>query len=539
MTACWPAARVGETGNLGLRGLRAPLIKLWAWIVRTTGWRRWLLAFVLGVIAVAAMPPIHFVPALVPAFVGLLWLLRGAKSMAAAIATGFLFGLGYFTAGLYWVANALLTQPDTFAVFAPFAPVGLALLLAPFLILPAVATRFVRAGSVGEVIVFAAAWTIAEWLRSWVLTGFPWNLIGTVWSFSPPMMQLASVTGVYGLSLLTVLAAAIPAVLIGSYAQRWFAVRSVLVCLGLLGLVWIAGAVRLHYAGPTPVHDQVRLRLVQPNIAQSTKWDRRLLDTHLRDQAEMGALSQGQPVSHVIWSEVAAPLFLTEDADRLGYLGAMTPPGGLTILGTLRRTPPGQPLTLWNSLVAIDHEGRIAGSYDKSHLVPFGEYMPLREITGLNNFTLGFTDFTPGHGVTTLSLPGTPAVSPLICYEVIFPGAVVNKSDWPRPQWLLNLTNDGWYGHSAGPYQHLASAQMRAVEEGLPLVRVANTGISAIIDPYGRIRQSLGLGVRGIVDGDLPKPVPHLTLYARFGNMPILVLSGLLLAGGVLFWRRD
>jgi len=539
MTLPYTQARVCETGGLGLRGVRAPMMRLWAWIVRTSGWRRWLLAFLLGVIAVAAMPPIHFVPALIPSFVGLLWLLRGAKSTAAVAVTGLIFGIGFFTAGLYWVANALLTQPDSIALLAPLAPLGLSLLLAPFLMIPALATRFVRAGSVSEVAVFAAAWTIAEWLRSWVLTGFPWNLIGTVWSFSPPMMQMASVTGVYGLSLLTVLAAAIPAVLIGSYAQRWFAVRSVLVCFGLIGLVWIAGAVRLHQAGPVAVHDHVRLRLVQPNIPQSIKWDRSLRDRHLRDQATLGALSQGRPVTHVIWSEVSAPLFLTEDADRLAYLGTMTPPDGLTILGTLRRTPPAQPLALWNSLVAVDHDGHAVGSYDKSHLVPFGEYMPLREITGLANFILGFTDFTPGSGVTTLYLPGTPPVSPLICYEVIFPGAVVNTSTRPRPEWLINLTNDGWYGHSAGPYQHLAAAQMRAVEEGLPLVRVANTGVSAIIDPYGRIRQSLGLGVRGIVDGDLPKAVPDPTWYARFGNIPILVLSGFVLICGTLLWRRD
>ena len=207
----------------------------------------------------------------------------------------------------------------------------------------------------------------------------------------------------------------------------------------------------------------------------------------------MGAAPGGPAPTHVIWPEASAPLFLAHDLERLRLVGEFTPPGGLTLLGTLRTSPPGvDPFQVWNSMLAVDPSGAVVGSYDKSHLVPFGEFMPLRSVLGLGSVAGGSTDFSTGPGVQTLRLPGLPPVGPLVCYEVIFPGAVTDRSD--RPEWLLNLTNDGWYGISAGPYQHLVAARLRAVEEGLPVVRVANTGISAVIDPVGRVLVRAGLG---------------------------------------------
>jgi apolipoprotein N-acyltransferase len=273
----------------------------------------------------------------------------------------------------------------------------------------------------------------------------------------------------------------------------------------------------------------VRLRLVQPNIAQDVKWRPDLLDANLADQIRLGALPLETAPTHILWSEVAAPMFIDRHPERLAAIAEATPEEGLTILGTLRRTPEGQPFEIWNSLIAVAPDGTAVGHYDKSHLVPFGEYMPLRGLLDIANFTIGFADFSAGAGITTLRLPNTPPFSPLICYEAIFPGAVVAGGE--RPQWLLNITNDGWYGNSAGPYQHLAAAQMRAVEEGLPMVRVANTGISAIVDPFGRIVRYLGLGARGILDGALPQALPRGTFYARWGNGPVLVLAGVLLLG--------
>jgi apolipoprotein N-acyltransferase len=521
----------------GDRGLSAPpaLARLAARTSRLGGWRRYALAFTLGAVAVPALPPVHFVPALAPSFVGLLWLAQGAR-IGGLLALGFAFGLGYFTVGLYWVANALLTKPDQFGLVAPLAPVGLALILAPFLSLPVVATRLARPGGIGQVIVFAAAWTAAEWLRSWLFTGFPWNLIGTVWTFAPAMLQPAAVVGVYGIGLVTVIAAAMPAVLTWPAIGRGRAVTAVTVALLVPVAAGGAGAWRLDRAGDAAAVEGIRLRLVQPNIPQGVKWQADLVDAHLLDQVRLGSLDVGPPPTHVIWSEVAAPMFLAESPERLALVGAHTPAGGLTLLGTLRRSPPGHPFRLWNSLIAIDPDGAVVGSYDKSHLVPFGEYMPLRPLVDIASAT-GFADFSAGSGITTLRLPDLPPVSPLICYEAIFPAAVADPR--ARPDWLLNITNDGWYGYSAGPFQHLAAARLRAVEEGLPLVRVANTGISALIDPYGRIIRSLGLGERGVLDGELPQKLGEPTIYARLGNFPVLACAGLLLLFGALLSRRS
>jgi apolipoprotein N-acyltransferase len=500
------------------------------------GWRRALLALALGALAVLALPPVYAVPALIPAFTGLVWLLDGARNWRMALVIGLLFGVGYFTAGLYWVANALLTKPEQFGWVAPLAPVGLAAILAPFPAVACALTKLARHPGVGRVLTFAAAWTLLEWVRSWAFTGFPWNLVGSAWAFSDAMLQPASVIGTYGLGLATIAAAAMASILAqpaGSAGQRWL---SLAIAFGVLGTFFVVGLARLAVIGDVGVVEGVRLRLVQGNIPQNLKWRRDLVDIHLLLQARMGT-APGEPApTHVIWSEASAPLFLANDRERLRLLGDFTPTGGLTLLGTLRTTPPGsEPFQVWNSMLALDDKGLVVGSYDKAHLVPFGEFMPLRSILGLGSVAGGSTDFSRGPGVQTLRLPGLPPVGPLICYEVIFPGSVADGSD--RPDWLLNLTNDGWYGISAGPYQHLVAARLRAVEEGLPVVRVANTGISAIIDPAGRLMAELGLEKQGVLDGPLPRPLDRPTLFAMTGVWGIVVLTLVLGVVGVLLSR--
>jgi apolipoprotein N-acyltransferase len=499
-------------------------------VASATGWRRALLALLLGAVAVLALPPLYIVPAVIPAFTGLLWLLDGARTWRSALLIGFLFGLGYFTAGLYWVANALLTKPEEFGWVAPLAPVGLATILAPYPAIACALTKLAPRPGVGRVLTFAAAWTLLEWVRSWAFTGFPWNLIGSVWAFSDAMLQPAAWIGVYGLGLATVAAAAMPSILSRpAYAGRrgWTAIG---LGFAILAVFALAGVGRLVHVGDTGFVEGVRLRLVQANISQSLKWRRELVDEHLLLQARMGAAPSDRAPTHVIWSEASAPLFLANDAERLRLVGELTPAGGLTLLGTLRTTPPKvEPFQVWNSMLAIDDSGAVVGFYDKAHLVPFGEFMPLRSVLGLGSVAGGSTDFSRGPGVRTLRLPGLPPVGPLVCYEVIFPGAVTDRSD--RPEWLLNLTNDGWYGISAGPYQHLVAARLRAVEEGLPVVRVANTGISAVIDPVGRVVVELGLGERGVLDSALPKPLRP-TVFATTGVWGILILCLLIVYVG-------
>ncbi len=514
---------------LGLDRLRVRLAQL-------RGWRRIVTGIGLGALAVLALPPFYIVPALIPAFTGLAWLLESDGRPRSAFATGWWFGLGYFVAGLYWVANALLTKPDEFGFFAPLAPIGLSLLLVPDVAIACWLSRVLapRPGA-GFIVTFASTWTLMEWVRSWALTGFPWNLIGSVWTFSDAMIQSTSVVGTYGLSMVTVAAAAMPAEIVrvaDRRARAWPAAAA----LALLALIWVGGAARLALQPEkVPMVEGVRLRLVQPNIPQNLKWRKDLVERHVEEQVAMGANPAKPAPTHIIWSEVSAPMFLLEDARTLRRISETTPTGGVTIVGTLRRTPPGQPLELANSLVAINSAGHVVGLYDKSHLVPFGEYMPLRDVIPLPAVAAGMADFAAGPGITTMHLPGLPPFSPLICYEVIFPGRVARTDE--RPEWLLNLTNDGWYGISTGPYQHFAAARLRAVEEGLPLVRVANTGISAIVDPFGRVVSRLGLGEKGVVDGPLPAALGRPTIYGRLGNALPLALSVLFAGGGALLSR--
>ncbi|MFO1112716.1 MAG: apolipoprotein N-acyltransferase [Rhodospirillales bacterium] len=516
----------------------------WRWLRRiaagaagTRGWRRGLLAVVLGTLAVLALPPLYIVPTLIPAFTGLLWMIEGARNWRVALATGFCFGMGFLTGGLYWVANALLTRPEEFGMIAPLAPVVLAAILAPWPAVACALTRLVPRTGIGRVLMLAGAWTLMEWVRSWAWTGFPWNLIGSVWAFSDAMLQGTSLIGTYGLGLVTVAAAAMPSVLTqprSRLARPWLPVLAAWVALLLL---FAFGVGRLAVIGDVGVVDGVWLRLVQGNIPQNLKWRRDLVDEHLLSQIRLAATPADPQPTHVLWSEAAAPLFLSQDPERLRLIGLGTPPDGLTLLGTLRTTPRGAPqFQVWNSMLAVDGHGEVVDSYDKAHLVPFGEFMPLRHVLGLGSIAGGMTDFSRGDGVRTLRLPGLPPVGPLICYEIVFPGAVVDPDD--RPDWLFNLTNDGWYGFSTGPYQHLVAARLRAVEEGLPVVRVANTGISAIIDPLGRVRNELGLEKQGIVDGALPLPLATPPLFARTGPWAALLLAAATMGLGRRVGRR-
>lgn len=486
------------------------------------GWRRRIAAVILGSLAALALPPVYALPLLIPAFTGLMWLIGSSRSARSAFAAGWWFGIGHFVLGLYWIAEALLVDPQKFGWMVPFAIFGLSGALALFPALAAAATRRCGRAGVAGVLIFAAAWTGAEWLRGHILTGFPWNLIGYAWTTSDSMLQLAAVTGIYGLSLITVAAAAMPAVLAAPAAMRpprqeWLAVAATAAA---LAAIWIAGTLRLSAAETKDVPG-VRLRIVQPDIPQTEKWSPVRAEEHFERLLRLSTVPAKEPVTDVIWPETAVPFVLSSDAARRDMIAAAAPRGGLVITGALGATQHagGKP-KFWNSVFAIDAAGRIVARYDKSHLVPFGEYMPLRRYLPLDAVAAGPVDFSAGPGPQTLALPGLPAVSPLVCYEAIFPGEVVASG--ARPAWLLNVTNDAWFGQSAGPYQHFAIARTRAVEEGLPLVRAANTGISAVVDPYGRVLAQLGLGKQGVLDVALPVGLSTPTVYARHGDWILL-----------------
>jgi apolipoprotein N-acyltransferase len=504
---------------------------------RLSGWRALATAFGLGAIGAAALPPVHAVPVLLIAIPGLLVLLGGKeRGWRGAAAIGFAWGWGHHLAGVYWVTHAILVDLATWWWLVPLAAPGLALPLALFSVPPAMAAWALPSGW-PRLLGFAGAWVLAEMARGILFTGFPWNLLGTAWAFAALPVQGAAFIGVHGLSLLTVLLAGLP--LIGKLRS---AIGGIAALLALAAL----GAVRLETRAGLPGTTAARLILVQGNVAQSMKWlpEERLAIFQKYvglTRAAVAAAASGRapdPGLVVIWPETASPFLLAQDAEAQ-RLAAEALQGASLLAGTVRVEwgRDGRPERVFNSLVALDAAGAVTAQYDKSHLVPFGEYAPL---SGLLPVRLapggsGGLDFSAGPGPVTLVAPGIPPFGALICYEVIFPAAVTPA---PRPAWLVNITNDAWFGLSAGPWQHLATARLRAVEEGLPLARAAQTGISAMFDAHGRRLAMLTLGREGSLLVDLPAPLPP-TAFARWGlALPFGLAVAALLLGVAAGARR-
>jgi apolipoprotein N-acyltransferase len=497
------------------------------------GWRRVGVLAALGALATLALPPIHAVPLLWVSFCGLVLMLDGARGRRDTFFVGFWFGWAHCATGIYWIANALLIDPEKFGWMIPFAVLGLGAAMAIYIGLATLLACLIAPSGVGRILALAAAWGLLEWLRGWLFTGFPWNLIGTAWMATLPVAQLASVVGAYGLGVFTVAVTAMPAELFRSGRVGPVATAG---SLALLGLVALWGWSRIPDA-PMPTVPGVRLRLVQAAIDQREKYGQGNRAAEFLTQIKLTRSPGFDEITDVIWPETATPYFIEQDPRALAAVADAAPRNGLVITGAPRGTlPDKKPFQVWNSLEAVDISGNIVATYDKAHLVPFGEYVPFRSILPIGKIVGGPIDFSAGPGPRTIDLPGLPPVSPLICYEGIFPGAVLDPDH--RPRWLLNITNDGWFGISAGPYQHFAASRMRAIEEGIPLVRDGNTGITAIVDPYGRITASLALGEQAVLDGALPEPLDGLTPFARWGNRVSLMLIALVAATAFAVGRR-
>jgi apolipoprotein N-acyltransferase len=490
----------------------------------------------LGLLTPLAFAPLHLLPALSVGFGGLFLLLQRTPSIREAFLLGWLFGLGSFVVGLSWIAEAFSVDAERFGALAWPALGALASTLALF---PATALGAARAvaGQAGGgrlLLAFCACWSTGEWLRGTVLTGFPWNLAGHAWGFADAPLQLAALVGIHGLGLATILVATLPA-LAFSARRLWPASAAVL---GVAGL-WMFGALRFNQPAP-PDLPGIRLRLVQPEVAQSLKW---APEERARIVGELLALSRaagtGATPTHVIWPETAVPYLVAEDAAVRAALRTAVPGGGALITGAVRRAPDfATRPAMRNSVLVLDEAGTVVGDgYDKVRLVPFGEYVPLRAwLPGVPKLTDGAVDFSPGPSPVTLSVPGLPPALALICYEAIFPGRL--PANGPAPGWLLTVTNDAWFGTSAGPHQHALAARLRAVELGLPMVRVANGGISFVTDAFGRERAGLPLGARGVLDTPLPAALPGGTPYGRFSDAPLLAALAILLTALVLTRRR-
>ncbi|MDF1719859.1 MAG: apolipoprotein N-acyltransferase [Minwuia sp.] len=495
------------------------------------GWTRLVVAFLLGALMSLGFAPFHFFPVFLIGFSGVLLLLRGVDRGRSAFALGWWFGWGHFIAGLYWIASAFLVEPEKFAWMVPFPLLGLPAVLAVFPALSVwVAWRLSRHGS-WRMLLLAAVWTLLEVVRGQLLTGFPWNLVGYGFGFADAAMQSAAWVGVFGLSFLTVLVGSAPALLMAD-RRAWRIPGAVAL---LFALVIGAGAMRL------PSQEQISadnggpmVRIVQANVPQREKWRPDRIEPNFARHLAMSIPAEGEPKPDIIiWPETSATFLINEHQgarQRMAIVAGQLDAVMLTGAPRVERSAAGD--RFFNSGVAINAGAEIVATADKRHLVPFGEYLPFRQVLsriGLEKLAQGRGDFSAGAGDGLLKLPGLPNAKVLICYEVIFDDEAA--SDGERPGWLLSLTNDAWFGELTGPDQHFAMARFRAVEQALPMVRAAGTGISAVVDPYGQVRMQLDLGASGVVSGNLPAPA-QTSLFSIAGSWPTVAICFLVLLFG-------
>jgi apolipoprotein N-acyltransferase len=515
-------------------------------IILARGWTRRAIAFFAGATGALALAPFDVIPAMFVPLTVAVWLIDGAAddesekrlaraSIMSAAGAGWWLGVGYFVAGLWWMGAAMLVEADQFAWALPLAVFGLPAVLALFTAAGFAAARLLWSRGGLRVFALAAGLGAAEWLRGHLFTGFPWNDFGMALAVAGPLAQTAALVGLHGLDIIAIVIFAAPATLVDRAPDGARRISATLLAATILAFLMLAyGAVRLG-ANPTQYVDGVTLRLMQPNLPQDAKFRPENGDKILRHYLALSERATNErpsglaEVTHLVWPESAFPYVISQKPEALAAI-ARALKGGVLLTGAARAEGDGDGRRgrIFNSIEAL-RGGVIVAFYDKIHLVPFGEYLPLEEWLrplGINQLVPGIWD--RGGGPRLLAAPGLPPIAPLICYEAIFPGEAIERGA-ERPRLFLNLTNDGWFGRTPGPYQHMAQARLRAIEEGLPMIRVANTGVSAIIDAYGRILQSLPLGEEGVIDGRLPKEAAP-TVFAAFGGLGFPALLALVTA---------
>ncbi len=447
---------------------------------------------------------------------GLLWL--GARNALQALAVGAAAGFAYFGLTMSWIVEPFLVRPDIHGWMALPALAATALGMAIFWAAPFWAAHRAFLSGPMALPALACVWSLSELVRSTAFTGFPWGLLAYSWS-ETAVIQLAAFAGPHGLGLLTLLVLFLPAM------HRIPPIRRLAAASAAIALAFGIGTLRLSGDGAAGA-PEFTVRVVQPNAAQRLKWLPEMTGVFFERQLGFTGAPANPAPDLVVWPETALPFVLGDDSEALARAGAAAGADARVIAG-IRRREEGRP---YNSLVFLDESGTVLDIYDKHHLVPFGEYIPLSGLFGRLGLTGmaggGRSGFAAGPGPRIIRLPGVPGVLPLICYEAIFPAYAMVRGD--RAEWLLHATNDAWFGEVSGPYQHLAQARVRAIEQGLPLVRAANTGISAVIDPYGRVLGSIPLGEAGFLDERLPAPLRP-PPYAVLGEWPWLGAAMVLL----------
>jgi apolipoprotein N-acyltransferase len=541
-------------------------------VILAEGWRRHLIALVAGAIGALAMAPTDILPAMLVPMTIAVWLIDGCNTndvkrgvgrlpwrlvplaLRQAFVAGWWWGFGYFLGGFWWLGAAFLMEAEEFAWALPFGVIGVPAFLALFPGLGFVLARLLWAPGATRVFALAAGLGLAEWLRGNVLTGFPWNAFGMALGDHLVPAQIAALIGLHGLTILTVLLFAAPGAMVRWSPEAIAAARSRLApaepsvtlrplaaAVLAFAAIWAFGSYRLARAELADVPG-VKLRIMQPNLPHGAKFRPENGQAFLSHYLELSQGTAGaEPldeagVTALIWPESAFPFILAYEPKALQQIGALLPPGTVLVTGAARAelAASATDASPWRSdsvpeffnAIQVVDAGVITESYDKVHLVPFGEYLPFQSwftSLGIHQFVHIPGGFDPGKERRLLAVPGLPEAAPLVCYEAIFPGEVVpHRGAGERPGLLLNVTNDGWFGTTAGPYQHFLQARLRSIEEGLPLVRAAGTGISAIVDAYGRIRGELPLGVAGTLDGPLPEKIEP-PIYARYPGLATFV----------------
>ena len=494
-------------------------------------------AFLSGACGAGALAPFDFAPAFFVPMGAAILVLDRASHWSMALKAGWWLGFGYLLAGLWWLGAAFLVEPQ-FIWAMPFAVLGLPALLALFFAGGfGLAHLLWRPGLIRLVsLALALAWS--EALRGVVFTGFPWNSLGMSLGSSLLLAQSASLFGVNGLNFIAVVLFAAPTLW---FTEQKRSTQIAALCVSVFGFVSLAafGAYRLSQPAPPSVPD-IHLRIMQPSIAQDEKFSpeqsRSILGLYLSlsTKGSYPSAEGMKGITHLIWPETAFPFLLDHSPEARREIATILKNDALLLTGAVRAEdkPDRSGRYYFNAIQVLDQNSQITGSADKVHLVPFGEYLPLGDILdviGVRDFIAAPGGFTAGKERFAIDVPHWPITLPLICYEAIF-SSELQLSDQARPGVLLNVTNDAWFGQTAGPWQHFSQTRLRAIEQGVPMIRAANSGISAILDPYGRDITRLGLGERGVIDGDLPEALPP-TLYFRLSATPFSTLrlfSGLI-----------
>ena len=473
-----------------------------------------IIAFFMGFISVLGFAPRYWIVALFVAFSILMWLLLNIKTAKKAFAIGYWFGFAHFAFGFSWIGNALLIEPEKFGWLYPITLVAAGGFFGLFFAIPACCVVFGRCNW-QKWIIFASSLVVGEWIRSFIFTGFPWNLMGYSLAFSDKMIQLASVGGSYLLSLLSVLSYSVMGLWLFNRNKKNF-VFIVTSIIFIFFILCLFGYLRL--LNSRVVETDVVVRIVQPSIPQTMKWNKELMEQNFEEYVSLSAEQKEKVPDFIVWGETASPFMLDRDKKHQQKLEPILQKGSYLLAGMVTYDFVFNEYQLYNSMLVLGKNGKVVDYYHKSHLVPFGEYIPLREylpsfIRPIAN-TIG--TFSRGDGPKVIKIDGLPSFGGIICYEAIFPGEVIDQND--RPDFLVNLTNDGWYGDSAGPYQHWVATKMRAVEEGITIVRVANNGISGVFNSYGIEKGKLPLNYKGILDINIDSTLGYKTLYSHFGN---------------------